>query len=130
MLAERLRNMEIDCPPYAIAIWLEGDEIAIRFPDRQRVNIPVNVTMLVNILKPRCDAALACSRDHMRPGTNAAPVQYDIDKIADVVRSGRPAPTIEQIKERRERERNRLLRASAKRDRLKEANELLAIAGL
>lgn len=122
--------MEIDCPAQAVAIWLEGDEIAVRFPDRQRVNIPANLTMLLNILKPRARAAAIESRDHMRPGTKAAPVQYDIEAIAKIVRSGRPAPTEEQTAAREAKERKRLLNVDRKRMALREANELLELAGL
>lgn len=122
--------MEIDCPTHAIAIWLEGDAIAIRFPDRQRVDIPQNFTMLLNILKPRAKAAEINGRDHMRVGTKAAPVQYDIDAIAAIVRSGRPAPTAEQIAKREAKERKRLLNIDRKRMALKEANKLLELVGL
>ncbi len=122
--------MDIDCPAHAIAIWLEGDDIAIRFPDRQLVTIPQNFTMLLNILKPRARAAEVNGRDHMRVGHEAAPVQYDIDAVAKIVRGGRPAPTAEQIAECRAKERKRLLNVDRKRMRLKEANELLALAGL
>src|SRR6266576_3722884 len=122
--------MEIDCPAHAIAIWLEGDNIAVRFPDRQRIDIPQNLTMLLNILRPRARAAEVASRDHMRVGNKAAPVQYDIDAIAAIVRSGRPAPTAEQIAEREARERKRLLNIDRKRMALKETNELLELIGL
>lgn len=118
--------MEIDCPSHAIAIWLEGDTITVRFPDRQCVTFETMGQVLLT-LRHRRDAALA--REKPTVGTRAAPVQYDIDAIAEAMK--RPnGKSPEQIEDAKARERRRLLRIDAKRMALKEANELLAIAGL
>lgn len=118
--------MEIDCPAHAIAIWLEGDTITVRFPDRQLVTFETMGQVALTI-RHRRDAALAHSRPTV--GTRAAPVQYDIDKIAEAMKQSN-GKSPEQIEERRIRERRRLLRVDAKRMALKEANALLSIAGL
>jgi hypothetical protein len=74
--------MEIECPSHAIAIWTEGDTIQVRFPDRQLVAIPVTEwPRLFTILKHREDSVT--KRRPMTVGTLAAPVQYDIDAIAN-----------------------------------------------
>lgn len=117
--------MEIDCPSHAIAIWLDGgDTITVRFPDRQLVTFETLGQVMLT-MKYRRDAAIT----HVRPtvGTRAAPVQYDIDKIAAVMKANKSP---EAIAEHAVRERKRLLRIDAKRMALKEANALLELVGL
>jgi hypothetical protein len=119
--------MDIDCPNQAVAIWTEGDTIQVRFPDRQLVAIPVaEWPRLFTILKHREDSTH--KRRPMTVGTLAAPVQYDIDAIANAV-NGHPVDP-EKAVAKAAANRERLLRKDRKMQASKEADDLLALAGL
>lgn len=113
--------MEIDAPEQAVAIWLEGDNIFCRFPDRQLVTFD-NTLQLMNTLKHR--ERMARRRQRMAVGTNGAPVQYDIDKVAEALARKQTRAVDEKGTEVRERERARLLRKDAKMQAMKELREL------
>jgi hypothetical protein len=146
--------MDIDAPPQAIAVWLEGDNIMVRFPDRQLVTM-TSLAQLMITLKHR--ESSATKKRPMTVGTLAAPVQYDIDAIAAAINKRNPCKrpgecTVgpesctlcnpvkswderakeagERIRANEERNRARLLRQDAKRMSRKEAEETLAAAGL
>lgn len=68
--------MEIDAPAYAVAIWIEGDNFVVRFPDRQAVTIPLaEPRRLITILSARRSPAARLRAI----GTDACPTQWDID---------------------------------------------------
>jgi hypothetical protein len=73
----RRRSMEIDAPAHCIAVWIEGDNIMVRLPDHQLLDMKSPI-QLMNLLQERAKS----KRDQMTVGTKAAPVQYDIDTIA------------------------------------------------
>jgi hypothetical protein len=66
------------CPDYAVIVWTEGDRIFCRFPDRHLVTFDSPQQLMVT-LKHR-----ERIRNHkeMTVGTDASPVQYDIDAVA------------------------------------------------
>lgn len=124
--------MEIDAPSHAVGLWIEGDHFLVRFPDRQLVSIPVcEAGRLINVLRARSEYAARAKR--MSIGTDAAPVQYDLDQIRKHL-ARHPLDTDEQranrAAERAERDRKALLRRANKRQKIKEADELLTLVGL
>jgi hypothetical protein len=120
--------MEIECPNQAVAIWTEGDTIQVRFPDRQLIAIPVvEWPRLFTILKHREDSVT--KRRPMTVGTLAAPVQYDIDKVAKLMKEN-DAMLADKANGKAAANRERLLRKDRKMQASKEADELLALAGL
>lgn len=67
--------MEIECPPYAVALWIEGDNFAIRFPDQHFITIPLK--------EPARLVSILAARRGGRPraiGTKACPTQWDIEQ--------------------------------------------------
>src|SRR4051812_3029478 len=64
-------------PDHAVIIWTEGDQIFCRFPDRHLVTFDSPQQLMVT-LKHR----ERMRHEAMTVGTEAAPVQYDIDAIA------------------------------------------------
>jgi hypothetical protein len=65
-------------PAHAVTIWLDGDRIMCQFPDRQLVHF-VHAAQLIAVLQAR-----QRKRDH-RVATEASPVQYDIDTVAEAL---------------------------------------------
>jgi hypothetical protein len=119
--------VEIDAPEQAVAIWLEGDHIMCRFPTQQLVSFDTLAQLMVT-LKHREVMARRCER--MTVATNGAPVQYDIDKIAEALKGKEQSVAhYEEVAkkgaETRERERTRLLRKDAKMQREKRAEREL-----
>jgi len=116
--------MEIEAPAHAIAIWTEGERIFCRFPDRHLVTFD-NPLQLMNTLKHRERIRRGAE---MTVGTNAAPVQYDIDKISTALKGkseAHHAAIIKKGEATRERERARRLRLDAKMQRDKAAEREL-----
>lgn len=72
-----------DIPEQAIGIWLEADIIHVRFPDRQRVAIPLGEwPRLVSILRAR--EHYTATKRRMTVATEAAPTQWEIDRWVKV----------------------------------------------
>lgn len=128
--------MEIDAPGHAIAVWIEGDNIMVRLPDRQLLQMQSPI-QLMNLLMQRDQDR----NRRMTVGTKAAPVQYDIDTIAAHLNGrtydikGKTWDDLakeagERIRDREDAKRKRLLRKDAKRIARKEAEDTLAIVGL
>lgn len=118
--------MDVEMPSYGVGLWIEGDRFAIRFPDQQLVYIPLSeTTRLVSVLRHR--ESLYRAKGRATIGTKGAPVQYDIDIIAEaLLRQEREAKAAEKAA----RERKALMRRVAKRQAEKEADELLTLVGL
>jgi hypothetical protein len=118
--------MEIEAPAHAIAIWSEGDKIMCRLPDRQLLALPFALGPLMAILRAR-EPQRVNGHGH-KVGTEASPVQYDIDKIAEALKR-KSADHYKAVQEKgaetRERERARLLRKDAKMQRDKAAEREL-----
>jgi hypothetical protein len=128
-------NVEIDAPTHCIAVWIEGDNIMVRLPDRQLLTIQSPI-QLMNLLTQRAKPAA-----RLTVGTKAAPVQYDIDMIAAHLNGhtydikGKSWDDLAKeagarIRDREDAKRARLLRQDAKRMAKKEAEDTLAIVGL
>jgi hypothetical protein len=128
--------MEIDAPSHCVAVWIEGDNIMVRLPDHQLLDMKSPI-QLMNLLQERAKS----KRDRMTVGTDAAPVQYDIDTIAAHLNGhsydikGRSWDDLAKeagarIRDREDAKRKRLLRQDAKRMAKKEAEDTLAIVGL
>jgi hypothetical protein len=128
--------MEIDAPAQAVAVWIEGDKIMVRLPDHQLLDMQSPIQLML-LLKDRWDQRA----QRMTVGTKAAPVQYDIDKIAARLNGhsydikGKSWDDLakeagERIRDREDAKRKRLLRQDAKRMAKKEAEDTLAIVGL
>jgi hypothetical protein len=116
-----------NAPDHAVIIWTEGDQIFCRFPDRHLVTFDSPQQLMVT-LKHRERAR----RNEMTVGTDAAPVQYDIDKVAEALRDKANKQSVAHYEavakkgaETRERERTRLLRKDAKMQREKAAEREL-----
>jgi hypothetical protein len=116
------------CPDYAVIVWTEGDRIFCRFPDRHLVTFDSPQQLMVT-LKHR-----ERIRNHkeMTVGTDASPVQYDIDAVAAAFKDKLEAQSVAHYEavakkgaETRERERARLLRKDAKMQRDKAAEREL-----
>jgi hypothetical protein len=114
------------CPDHAVIVWTESDRIFCRFPDRHLVTFDSPQQLMVT-LKHR-----ERIRNHkeMTVGTDASPVQYDIDAVAAAFKNARgDAVSYEEAKkkgaETRERERARLLRKDAKMQKAKAAEREL-----
>jgi hypothetical protein len=132
--------ISIDAPSHAVAIWLEGDKIMVRFPDRQLVMYDSPIQLMLT-LQHRADSIKR--KRPMTVGTEAAPVQYDIDTVALALKEGakvnghEPTKWDELVKQAGDRVRNkadaqrkRRLNADAKRIQRKEYADTLAAAGL
>lgn len=66
-------------PTHAVSIWIEGDNLMVRFPDQQLIPIPANEPgRLINILRLRASAK-------RRPsiGAPGCPVAHDIERRED-----------------------------------------------
>lgn len=129
--------MEIDMPDYGIGIWIEGDDLVLRFPDRQLVKVPVaEFPRVINVLRTRWEYAQR--QERMGIGTTAAPVQHDWDLVrehlsrADVeaAKAEKDAKRCAQAQARAQRERRRIEKKVAKRDADKAAHNLLTSLGL
>lgn len=126
--------MEIDCPPQAVAVWLEPDSLHVRFPDRQLIKIPAGepqrlIVMLQGLLRERARATVRTV------GTTAAPVQYDIDEVARQLRlDGASYDFAKQngalIREKEEKRKRALLRKDEKRRKKEENEELCQLLGI
>lgn len=129
--------MEIDAPSHAVAVWLEGDAIMVRFPDRQVVAMQSPIQLMI-VLKHREDATKR--RRPMTVGTEAAPVQYDIDTVAASLKSApinghknwddNVREAGERIRAKNETKKRRLITKDNKRLARKEAEALLSSIGL
>lgn len=74
-------------PLHAASIWLEGNEIVLRFEDSHEVRLPhkkinangvdIGYTVLMDILQERA----AAPASQKKIGYAASPVQYDIEGI-------------------------------------------------
>lgn len=128
--------MEIDAPTHCIAVWIEGDNIMVRLPDRQLLTMQSPI-QLMNLLTTRAKSR----HERMTVGTKAAPVQYDIDTVAAHLNGhtydikGKSWDDLakeagERIRDREDANRRRLLKKDAKRMAKKEAEDTLAIVGL
>lgn len=133
--------MEIDCPPHAIAIWLDGDKWRLRFPDQQSIDIPAGATgRLQSILRAR-------ETDHHRKvrtrvGTPGAPIQEIVDSWREADDPGLIAETWNETvknagarqrakeEKRVEMERKARERRIKKDDARRDAEELLKVVGL
>ena len=116
--------MEIECPSHAIALWIEGDNLMIRFPDRQLVPIPATeFKRLETVLRARAEFA----RRKMRPSvaTEAAPVAYDLEEATIKRRAAE-----ERADAARAKKRDKRAKAAEKVKTLVEAEELLTLVGL
>lgn len=106
-------------PDHAVIIWTEGAQIFCRFPDRHLVTFDSPQQLMVT-LKHR----ERMRHEAMTVGTDAAPVQYDIDAVAAALKGKLDAQSVAHYEavakkgaETRERERARLLRKDAKMQR-------------
>jgi hypothetical protein len=128
--------MEIDAPTHCIAVWIEGDNIMVRYPDRQLVNIKSPVQLMDLLMQRYRDR-----NGRMTVGTKAAPVQYDIDTIAAHINGhtydikGKSWDDLAKeagkwLRDKEDAKRRRLLKKDAKRMAKKEAEDTLAIVGL
>lgn len=122
--------MEIECPPQALAVWLKGDFIQVRFPDRQLVEIPYNeLGRLLNLMRTREHVANT-SKD-WRIGQPGCPDQYGIDDSLRERADRQFDETNRQRDERRKAEARKKVELKVKRRvELEEAERILAEAGL
>lgn len=121
--------MDIDMPEYGIGLWIEGDNLVLRFPDRQLVTVPaVEFPRVINVLRTRWEYAKR--RERMTIGTTAAPVQHDWDLIREHLSradlEAREAAKKAKAASREATERRQREKRIAKRDADKAADELLA----
>lgn len=118
--------MNVEMPAYGVGLWLEGDAYCIRFPDQQLIKIPVGEEgRLRNVLRHR--ERLLAQGAKPTIGTLGAPVQYDIDRVAEHL--------TREDEERRKaakaaQARKALMRRVDRRIREKEADKILELAGL
>lgn len=127
------RLLEIEAPLDAVAVWLRADTLYVRFPGRQLITMPATeIGRLLTTLHHRENAAI----EGRTVGTKRAPVQYDIEKIADALKISTEAVNKKgaEIRERVARaeaaQKKRLIRRDDKRMKRKEAEQFLAQIGL
>ena len=121
--------MDIDMPEYGVGIWIEGDQLVLRFPDRQLVRVPTSeFARVINVLRTRWEYAKR--KERMTIGTTAAPVQHDWDLVREhLSRADLEEAATKKKKRAAEREaidRRARERRIAKRDAEKAADQLLA----
>lgn len=120
-------------PLYGVGLWIEGDTLMLRFPDRQLVPIPVSeFPRIINVLRVRYEYAQRGAR--MGIGTTAAPVAHDWELIREhLSREDVEAQDAAKAAKKADRvamERKALMRRVAKREAAKQADDLLALVGL
>lgn len=122
--------MDVEMPAYGVGLWVEGDTLMLRFPDRQLVPIPVSeFGRIINVLRVRWEYAQRGAR--MGIGTTAAPVAHDWELVQEhLSREEVEAKAAKKAADRIAAERKALMRRVAKREAAKQADELLALAGL
>jgi hypothetical protein len=118
-------------PDYAVTVWLDGTDIVCQFPDRHTVRFE-HINQFLTVLKFGRD------QSDRRVGTEASPVQYDIDAVADALaRQAHSAEWDKRVAEagarRRERDEQvkvRRLKRDSREMEQHRARKLMEAAGL
>lgn len=125
--------MDVDMPSYGVGLWLEDNSFVVRFPDQQLIKIPVAETgRLVNVLRHR--ESMVHAKQRPTVGTLGAPVQYDIDRVAEHLTREDEEQKREKrtmsLQAKRAARRKALIKEIAQKQREREGDELLALTGL
>lgn len=119
-------------PAHAITLWItDDDQIIVEYPDGQQIPVPsAEPSRLLTILRTQRERARPVDKLLLfRREFQAAFTHEDIVAKGKEVRK-RHEDELTKTALRKEREKKARLKRIAARDKLKQANELLALVGL